>query len=157
MVSTKILLSIVGIAIVVIAFLPIFPKSIPVTVSYQEPTEVPLKYTFTHSYSPVGLLDWELQYTCTVTDVDNTGGTFTVLANFNEGSTLRYSTSDQKYIGPGQQVTFQLQSKGLSFSTDWQTRYNVVPNITPTTKIEYHIAYRTEYQTKYVNILGYFG
>jgi hypothetical protein len=157
LVSTKILLSIVGIAVVVIAFLPIFPKSIPVTVSYQEPTEVPLEYTFTHSYSWVGLLDWELQYTCTITNVDNAGGTFTVLANFNEGSTLRYSTSDQKYIGPGQQGTFQLQSKGLSFSTDWQTRYNVVPNITPTTKIEYHIAYRTEYQTKYVNILGYFG
>jgi hypothetical protein len=156
-VSNKVLVIVVVAIAAVVILLPIYPKSIPVSVSYQVPSEVPLKYTYTQSYSSVGILEWELQYTCTITNVDTVGGTFTVQANFKDGTISKYSVSGQNYIGSGQKATFQLSSKGLSYSTDWQTRYTVSPSITPSTKIEYHTGYWTEYQTKYVNLLGLFG
>jgi hypothetical protein len=158
MISNKAL--VIGVIAIVIAitFLPIFPKSIATQVSYQEPSEVPLLYTQISSFSQtfVGLLDWELQDVIQITNIDTQGGTFSVQANFYDGSTFKCSASDQQYIGPGQKITFYLKSQGLSFSTDWQTRYSVTKSITPTTKIIYHIAYRAEYQTKYVNLFGYF-
>jgi len=152
--STKIILLIL--IVVIILFLP-FPTTITVKVPYQEEVkeEVPVNYDYEHYYHSVGLFDWELEYVITIENVDNTGGTFTVTVKFYDGNTLVYVASDRKYIGPGQTETFRLRSKGLSYSTDWETRYRVVPDIDPPTKIVTHFVtkYKTEYRTIYVNLI----
>ena len=166
---------------VVVSFLPIFPvtksaqvpEQVPYTVcekvpyQVEEKKEVPVNYELIEHYvHPVGLLDWELEYVCTIENVDEKGGTFTVTAKFYDGDNLMYTATDKKYIGPGQTATFRLKSSGLSFSTDWEKRYKVYPDIVPPTKIETHIVtkykeecrteykteYKTEYWTEYVNL-----
>lgn len=96
-------------------------------------------------------------YECTLENVDAESGTFTVSVQFKEGNVVADTASDRKYIGSGESVTFEIQSSGLSYSTDWDTRYSVVPSFTPSTKIVSNIVtkYRTEHSTKSVNLLQY--
>jgi len=118
--------------------------------------EVPVNYKIVKHYvHPVGPFDWELEYVCTIENVDEKGGTFTVIANFYDGDRLAYRAKDEKYIGPGQTVTFTFKSRGLSYSTDWEDRYKVKPEIIPPTKIEMHVVtkYYTKYYTKYVSLI----
>ena len=167
---------------IIVSLLPIFPvtksaqvpEQVPYTVcenvpyQVEEKREVPVNYELVEHYvHPVGLLDWELEYVCTIENVDEKGGTFTVIAKFYDGDKLVYTATDKKYIGPGQTTTFRLKSSGLSFSTDWESRYHVYPNIEPPTKIETHVVtkykkecrteykteYRTVYRTEYVNLI----
>ena len=150
-----------AIAALILMFVPIIPIQVSTEVPYQDEvqSEVPLSYDLvTHSYRSVGLLDWELMYECTLENVDAESGTFTVAVQFKEGNAVADTASDRKYIGSGESETFEIQSSGLSYSTDWDTRYSVVPSITPSTKIVSNIVtkYRTEQNTKFVNLLQYF-
>jgi hypothetical protein len=155
------------IILIIFAMFPIIPvktsvqvphqvaKQVPYQVAYQEEekTEVPIKYDYQASaHETLAGLDWELVVICDIENVDNAGGTFMVTVNFYDGGKLAYSTSDRKYIGPGETKRFELQSKGLAWSTDWRTRYEIKYQITPPTKIESHIVtkYKTEYKTEYV-------
>jgi len=172
----------VVIILIILSLLPLFPVKKPIQAQIQVPysvcenvpyqveekKEVPVNYKILKNYvHGVGIFDWEIEYICEIENVDERGGTFTVTANFYDGGRLAYTATDMKYIGPGQIATFKIQSKGLSYSTDWTKRYKVSPNISPPTKIETHIVtkykkecrteyrteYRTQYITKYVNLL----
>jgi len=164
---------VVALAIIVVSLLPIFPVTrsaqVPEQVPYsvcedvpyqvEEKREVPVDYDLIEHYvHSVGLFDWELEYVCTIENVDEKGGTFTVTAKFYDGDRLVYTASDRKYIGPGETATFKLKSSGLSYSTDWKSRYSVYPDIEPPKKIETHIATkykrecRTEYKTEYKTV-----
>ena len=153
---TYIKIVIIFIAIIVILFAPI----IPVKYSYnvEEKREVPVNYKFDHHYTEtlVKLLppDWELEYVCTIENVDAVGGTFTIKVTFYDKGKAVYSTSDSKYIGPGQKATFNIYSSGLAYSTDWKERYKVEPIITPPKKIEAYLV--TKYGTKYVSLFQLF-
>lgn len=149
-------IAIIVVAVIVALFIPI----IPIKYSYdvEEKREVPVNYKYDHGYTEtlVKLLppDWELQYVCTIENVDAVGGTFTVNVTFYDKDQPVYSTSDSKYIGPGQKATFNINSSGLSYSTDWKERYKVIPVIIPPTKIETHLT--TKYGTKYVSLFQLF-
>jgi len=149
---TGVTIAIIVIAVVVVLFLPI----IPVETSYEveEKREVRVNYKYDHYYREIlaKILppDWELEYVCTIENVDAVGGTFTVKVTFFDRGIAACTASDIKYIGPGQKTTFYLRSSGLAYSTDWGTRYTVESNITPPTKIETHIV--TKYKTKYVSL-----
>jgi len=148
------------ITVIFLVLLPIIPVQVSTEVPYQDEvqSEVPLLYDLvSHSYTFVGILDWELKYECTLENVDTESGTFTVSVQFKEGNVVVDTASDRKYIGSGESETFEIQSSGLSFSTDWASRYSVVPSFTPSTKIVSNLVtkYRTEHSTKSVNLLQY--
>ena len=125
----------------------------PQQVPYQEyvQTTVPVQYDW--SYNPVSDIgfNWEITDKVYIHNVDSQGGTFSVTANFYEGNALRSTATGRDYIGPGESKYFYLESSGLSYSTDWPTRYTIVHNIIPPTKIQTTLVtkYRTEYITKY--------
>ncbi|MEM2154518.1 MAG: hypothetical protein QXY76_06350 [Nitrososphaeria archaeon] len=139
-----------------------------VTYTTTIPMEVSVKYNYNaESHEVFNILDWELALTCTIENVDNVGGTFTVTAYFYDKGDLVYNASDRKYIGPGQTVTFDIQSKGLAWSTDWKQRYSVKYSVDAPTKIESKVVvttsttytptvtttYITEQRTEYVSII----
>ena len=137
--------------IIIVLSLPIVPLAVP----YKEivPTEVPVRYkkTCTCYDTLLHFTDWEIACDCRIENIDSEGGTFTVVAKYYDKGNLVYTTSDSKYIGPGQSATFHLVSHGLGFSTDWQSRYSVYVDVEPPTKIEQHVV--TKYKTEYVSIL----
>lgn len=149
--SKKIALAII--VAVVTCFL-LFAPIIPVSVEYKEtePVEVPVEYEYSAEWGSTLLgLDWELYCEVVVENVDDEGGPFTVTVYFYDGDNLAYKDSDTKYIAPGQEATFTLYSSGLSYSTDWETRYHVTVDIDPPKKIEYRVVSR--YKTKYISLI----
>ena len=168
---------IVGVVIVIIGicflFLPVFPvyktvqskKYKEILTPVEEPVEIPVNYKKVEHYCrPVGLFDWELELVEVIENVDNKGGTFTVIAKFYDGDRLAYSASDRKYIGPGQRVTFFIRSRGLRYSTDWIERYSVYGDVRPPMKVEKRVVKRyrvepyvvTEYKREYITLFEAF-
>lgn len=125
-------------------------------VPYQEVVQNQVDVTYTTSSSWRSVypdLNWEIEYTLTILNTDTQGGAFTVYAVFKDGGSPAYtSTSQTQYVQPGQSMDFKFTSSGLSYSTDWQSRYSVTPMITPPKKTvtSYVTKYRTETSTQAV-------
>jgi len=127
--------------------------------SYQVPyvdietTELPLKYDCTYRWSGTGIFDWEIDYILTCHNVDTSGGTFGAVVQFYDGGRLAYTTPLKRdYIAPGDSKTFEWTTQGLSYSTDWDTRYTFKLQMVeqPTKTIQTSVTkYRTEYRTAY--------
>jgi hypothetical protein len=127
--------------------------------SYQAPyteietTQIPLQYDCTYTWRGTGILDWEIDYSLTCHNVDTVGGTFGTYVEFYDGGRLVYTTPLQRdYIGPGGSKTFEWVTQGLSYSTDWDTRYTFKLQMTqrPTKTVQTPVTrYRTEYRTAY--------
>jgi len=156
-----------------IVFFPFIPISVPVQEPYQVAIQVPyqvpyqelvtnyfdVQYTMSKRLESTGILDWELIQYVTINNVDNQGGPFTVSASFLDVNSVAYRAPSQtKYIGPGQSIAFIFQSAGLSYSTDWTTRYRTQNDIsTPKKEVTTHITktrteYRTDWQTQYKTV-----
>lgn len=143
----------IGVLAVVVVFL-IFGATAPVvpvkykttephqiTKTYQttEPykKEVPYKYEVTnYVYEGVGITNWELKQYVTVKNLKNEGGAFKVTLKYYDGDNLmpKQTESQKKYIAPGEKATFTDTSNGLSWSTDWESRYDISYEVSPPTK-----------------------
>lgn len=124
-------------------------------VPYQEvvQNQVDVTYTKSATWQSIGILDWEIEYTLTILNTDTQGGAFNVYVVFNDHNSPAYTSGSQtQYIQSGQSVDFTFDSSGLSYSTDWQSRYTVTPMITPPKKTvtSYVTKYRTETSTQAV-------
>ncbi|WP_199920117.1 hypothetical protein [Thermococcus piezophilus] len=135
-------------------FLPVFQACEEVPYQTIEKYEVPVNYKVVDaSCYGTSILDWEIECTVKIENADSQGGTFTVTLDYSNSDSLAYSTSDSKYTGPGQSVEFRFKSSGLSYSTDWKSRYSVDYDINPLKKIETRVVTKYRKECRSVNLI----
>ena len=98
-------------------------------------------------------MDWELKHIVIVENVDTKGGTFVVASEVYDGNRVIIEQNDKKYIAPGKKVEFIFKTEGLSYSTDWEDRYNVYHTVESPMKIESYI--ETKYKIKNANLIAF--
>ncbi len=141
----------------------------PVQVAYQETTQVPyqvpyqdttqntvnLKYDSTYAWDGSGILDWGIDVTVSITNIDIEAGTFTGNVNYYDGNILKNSQSKPVTLQSGQKQDIIFRDDSFEYTFDWDSRYNVQVSITPgqrtvtSSETKYKTEYRTESVTKY--------
>jgi hypothetical protein len=128
----------VVVSILISLFLPIVPYGEVMQKPYQQEImkEEPVHYTSTYqaSSTPPHISDWEVRVDVTIVNTDTVPGVFNTTVVFLEGNRSYTSYPRSVNIAPGQTQVMTFYSRGLEYSKDWKTRYQVKPNITPSIK-----------------------
>jgi len=116
---------------------------------------VNLKYDSTYTWGGSGILDWGIDVTVSITNIDIEAGSFTATVNYYDGTVLKNTQNKTVTLQSGQSQDIEFRDASFEYDFDWQARYNVQVSITPgqrtvtSSETKYRTEYKTESVTKY--------